>query len=54
MLFPSFICVDNFFDNPDEVVNLSKKFEYENKTHCPGKRTKELHELDWAFFNWVN
>jgi hypothetical protein len=54
MLFPNFICVDNFFDNPDEVVNLSKKFQYENKTHCPGKRTKPLHEVDWAFFNWVN
>ena len=40
MLFPNFVCVDNFFDNPDEIVNFSKKIEYTNQTTCPGKRSK--------------
>ena len=54
MLFPNFVCVDNFFDNPEEVVNFSQKLEYFNETTCPGKRSKILHEVDYDFFNWVN
>jgi len=54
MLFPNFVCIDNFFDNPDEVITLSKKLKYTNQTTSPGVRSKELHDLDYDFFNWVN
>ena len=54
MLFPNLICVDNFFDNPDEVVKLSKKFKYSYHSYSPGKRTEPLHMVDFDFFNWVN
>jgi hypothetical protein len=54
MLFPNFICVDNFFDNPDEVVNLSKQFNYSGNIYSPGERTEAVHALNYDFFNWVN
>tara|TARA_B000000565_G_scaffold85600_1_gene62583 strand:- start:328 stop:990 length:663 start_codon:yes stop_codon:yes gene_type:complete len=54
MLFPSFTCVDNFLDDPDSVVELSKKFDYVKTTVSPGSRTSKLHELDFDFFNWIN
>ena len=50
MLFPNFVCIDNFFDNPDEVITLSKKLKYTNQTTSPGVRSKELHDLDYDFF----
>lgn len=54
MLFPSFTCVDNFLEDPDSVVELSKKFDYINQELSPGCRTKRLHELHFDFFNWIN
>lgn len=54
MLFPNLICVDNFFDNPDEIVNFSKQLEYKQNTYSPGKRTKPVHLVDFDFFNWIN
>lgn len=54
MLFPNFVCIDNFFNDPDSVVDLSKKLKYTNQTVCPGTRSKKLHEVDYDFFNWVN
>ena len=44
MLFPS-LCIDNFFQNPDKVVDYAKTFKYTpSKTgKWPGKRTESLH-----------
>lgn len=54
MLFPNFVCVDNFLDEPDKVVDLANTFEFSNGRNFPGKRTTEVHTLDWNFFNWIN
>ena len=54
MLFPSILCVDNFFDDPDKVVRLSKEFKYTHSKQYPGKRTGPLHSLNYEFFNHVN
>tara|TARA_R110000803_G_C11876963_1_gene309190 strand:+ start:47 stop:718 length:672 start_codon:yes stop_codon:yes gene_type:complete len=54
MLFPTVICVDNFFDDPDLIVKKSKKFKYKINGLSSGKRSNPLHEKDWEFFNWVN
>lgn len=53
MLYP-FLCVDNFFNDPDEIVEYSKKFKYESSQNYPGKRTESLHVLDMDFYLWVN
>ena len=44
MLFPS-MCIDNFFQNPDEVVRYAKQCKYypSETGEWPGKRTKRLH-----------
>lgn len=54
MLFPNLTCIDNFLDDPDKVIELSKKFEYSNCLRSPGSRTEHLFYLDFEFFNWIN
>ena len=54
MLFPTVTCVDNFFDDPDMVVEKSKKFEYKINRYSAGSRSELLHIADFEFFNWVN
>ena len=46
---------DNFFTNPDEIVELANKFEYYSQANgdWPGKRTKNLLEVDPNFFNHI-
>ena len=50
MLFPS-LAIDNFFNNPDQVVKLSKTCEYEPHPNgkWPGTRTKSLHIINPEF-----
>lgn len=53
-LFPITI-VDNFFDYPDEVLELAKSVEYTDPdlTNYPGVvSTKKLHEIDRELFQW--
>jgi hypothetical protein len=40
----SVICKNNFFNNPDKVLELSKKQKYEKSPRYPGKRTINLLE----------
>ena len=54
MLFPTVTCVDNFFDDPDAVVEKSKQFEYKVNNVSAGSRSIPLHAIDYEFFNWVN
>ena len=50
MLWPNF-CIDNFFQNPDSVVDFSKTLKfYKSKGKFPGERTKPLHEINYDFF----
>jgi hypothetical protein len=49
--FPT-VCVDEFFDNPDEVRNYALSLDYpENPGHYPGRRTLDLKELNPEFYN---
>ena len=53
MIYP-YACVDNFFINPDSVVEYSKKLNYINSDgRWPGKRSEKLHLVDKDFFNYV-
>ena len=41
--------------NPiSEYDPKTKKLKYTNQTTSPGVRSKQLHDLDYDFFNWVN
>ena len=52
MMWPTMI-VDDFFADPERVVELSKAIKY-NPTDglYPGQRSEQLHLVDPAFFNW--
>lgn len=54
MLFPTYI-VDNFFDNPHEIVEYAKTLEYipADDGRWPGARTKQLHEFNNELFEMV-
>jgi len=45
--------VDNFFDNPEEIVKFANSLVYRigEKGFWPGKRTEELHINHKQFFN---
>tara|TARA_R110000744_G_scaffold90537_2_gene175799 strand:- start:1230 stop:1889 length:660 start_codon:yes stop_codon:yes gene_type:complete len=53
MQWPTLI-VDNFFTDPQAMVNLSKTFKYMQSpdNSWPGTRTPPLHEADNKFFLW--
>jgi len=55
MIWPTII-VDNFFDNPNKVIEYSKKLKFlkDEKGDWPGKRTDTLSNIDQNFFNWIN
>lgn len=42
------ICVDDFFENPDKIVDFANKLEYypDKKGAWPGVRSVPLHEID--------
>jgi hypothetical protein len=50
--FPA-ICIDNFYNNPDEVRDfaLKQKFEKSPEGNFPGKRTKQLHLINKKLFD---
>ena len=47
--------VDNFFDDPDDVVQFANSLKYKKdpKGSFPGKRSDFLHTIDKTFFNTV-
>jgi hypothetical protein len=53
-MFPT-VCVDEFYENPDEILDWALTLDYDNSFDSsglyPGIRTKPLHELDQNFFN---
>lgn len=53
-LFPS-LCIDNFYENPDEVRNWALSLPYDGIDNTsgkyPGKQTKFLHEISPIFFD---
>jgi hypothetical protein len=51
MIYPTII-LDNFFNDPLKVINFAKSLEYyqDSEGRWPGKRTKELHEVNKYFF----
>jgi len=52
MMYPTYI-VDNFFDNPEAIVNLANNLPFPNKgDQSPGRRTESLHKTHNDFFRW--
>ena len=51
-MYPTYI-VDNFFSDPDEVVNLANSLDFSyNIKEFPGIRTQPQHETNPHFFSW--
>lgn len=52
MIYPTTI-VDNFFDDPDKIVEYSKKLNYKKDPNndWPGVRTESLNKINYDFFN---
>jgi hypothetical protein len=51
-IFPTTV-VDNFFDNPEQIVNLAKhqKYEADEKNKWPGKRSKCISTINYNFYD---
>jgi hypothetical protein len=51
MIYPT-ICVDNFFNEPDKILEFSNSLNFFEDTEgrWPGKRTSLLHEINFDFF----
>ncbi len=53
MTYPITI-IDNFFEDPDKIVNLAKTFDYyPSNGDWPGVRTDQLHLVDNRLFNYI-
>jgi len=55
MIWPT-IVVDNFFDNPEKIIEVSKKFTFKKhpQGRWPGERCDDISILDNKMFNWIN
>lgn len=53
MLFPT-LCVDDFFEYPNEIIKISQQIEFNRTNSVPGYRSIPLHELDFNLYNYVN
>jgi len=52
MIWPT-LCVDNFFDNPNDIIELSKKYTYEPINNAPGLRSESVHTLYPSFSEYL-
>lgn len=51
MNFPA-LCIDNFYDNPDQVKEFALSLEYKKQLgNYPGLRTDPLYDIDYNFFS---
>lgn len=49
---PTLLCVDNFYDDPDEVRKFALEQTFDNTNdYSPGIRTRALNEINEVFFN---
>lgn len=55
MIWPT-IVVDNFFEEPQKIVDISKKLNFNPALDgaWPGKRSDEISTVDFGLFNYVN
>ena len=53
MIWPT-LCVDNFFDDPNKIIELSNSLDYESSSIYPGKRSIHLDIHHKEFFHWVS
>ena len=51
MIWPT-ICIDNFFDNPDKVVETANSFHYEKDKdgRWPGERCEHVGNIHYELF----
>ena len=54
MIFPN-LCVDNFFDHPDDLVTFANTLSYspDNTGHWPGVRCPSLNEINYNLYNKI-
>ena len=54
-MYPNFTIIDNFLDDPDAAVELSKNLKWTSTSdgRWPGERSEKLHEVNKTFFNYV-
>ena len=53
LLFPT-LCVDNFFNTPDQVLAIAKECPMEKTQTRPGTRSPCLSQINFDFYNYVN
>ena len=53
MLFPT-LCVDGFFQNPDQAVSIAKQCPMNRTSDRPGTRSPCLSTVNIDFYNYVN
>jgi len=53
MIWPN-LCVDNFFQEPDKVVEFANSLKFANLDghNYPGKRTQFMHSINYEFFEF--
>lgn len=53
MLFPT-LCVDDFFEYPNEIIKISQQLQFNRTNAVPGYRSIPVHEFSYDFYNHVN
>jgi len=48
------LCADNFFDNPYEIIDISKKINFTKTKYIIGSRSENIHDIDKKLYNYIN
>jgi hypothetical protein len=48
------ICVDNFFKEPYQILDLEKKVKYNEIREISGSRSEDIKNIDYNLFNYIN
>ena len=48
------ICADNFFNNPHQIIDISKKVELKKTRYISGYRSKNICDINKNLFDYIN
>ena len=48
------ICADNFFEHPNQIIDISKKVEFKKTRYISGCRSENIYNINQNLFNYIN
>ena len=47
------ICADNFFEHPNQIIDIPKKVEFKKTRYISGYRSENIYNINQNLFNYI-